>query len=390
MNRIYLLLFFALCTCTATATSYTVNFKSSSGDRVQITTETNVADLCASDKDHISSVSEVNNVYQTADGILFDGTSGEASLELALNRNGQKNAISYVLEVVPYSGEDAAVSVNSMEQTITKHTTELKFRFSQPTKEGSLMIATKNNARFCLKSLTVDYVISNEIAFQDKNYTIDFGETFEAPILFKGVNIKDVKYTSSSKYVAEVDAATGAITVVAPGSAVITASATDPNNTSASVSASYTLNVLPKVVADGEDVTVLWNFYNVEPTIHNKTVTDVPITNLHGELFGVWYIDGEFQKKGVLERTGTYENRAIVFGESGDSSETSIRLEGKNLIADVSQPINLIVADLNGRSIFSGELKESAVIPLANVTSPFVVVRYICNERAYTKKFIIK
>ena len=101
MNRIYLLLFFALCTCTATATSYTVNFKSSSGDRVQITTETDVADLCASDKDYISSVSEVNNVYQTADGILFDGTSGEASLELALNRNGQKNAISYVLEVVP-------------------------------------------------------------------------------------------------------------------------------------------------------------------------------------------------------------------------------------------------------------------------------------------------
>lgn len=192
MNRIYLLLFFALCTCTATATSYTVNFKSSSGDRVQITTETNVADLCASDKDYISSVSEVNNVYQTADGILFDGTSGEASLELALNRNGQKNAISYVLEVVPYSGEDAAVSVNSMEQTITKPTTELKFRFSQSTKEGSLMIATKNNARFCLKSLTVDYVISNEIAFQDKNYAIDFGETFEAPILFKGVNIKDV------------------------------------------------------------------------------------------------------------------------------------------------------------------------------------------------------
>ena len=76
--------------------------------------------------------------------------------------------------------------------------------------------------------------------------------------------------------------------------------------------------------------------------------------------------------------------------EDVETSETSIRLEGKNLIADVSQPINLIVADLNGRSIFSGELKESAVIPLANVTSPFVVVRYICNERAYTKKFIIK
>ena len=107
--------------------------------------------------------------------------------------------------------------------------------------------------------------------------------------------------------------------------------------------------------------------------------------------------DNQSHKDGKVFCTNDYMNPEDIQKileqapvEDVETSETSIRLEGKNLIADVSQPINLIVADLNGRSIFSGELKESAVIPLANVTSPFVVVRYICNERAYTKKFIIK
>ena len=127
-------------------------------------------------------------------------------------------------------------------------------------------------------------------------------------------------------------------------------------------------------------------------------VVDVSLTHIRwGCYFKVeGYIDN-FYSDGKIFCTNDYMNPEDIQKileqapvEDVETSESSIRLEGKNLVADVSHPVNLIVADLNGRNIFSGELKESTIIPLDHVTSPFVVVRYTINDQVYTKKFIVR
>lgn len=87
------------------------------------------------------------------------------------------------------------------------------------------------------------------LSFPEKSYTINFGDAFTAPALTKATDAA-ATYTSSVPAVAEVDPATGAVTVKAYGTTVITA------NTPATASyrpgeASYTLEVLnPEITVD--------------------------------------------------------------------------------------------------------------------------------------------
>lgn len=87
------------------------------------------------------------------------------------------------------------------------------------------------------------------LSFPEKSYTINFGDAFTAPALTKATDAA-ATYTSSVPAVAEVDPATGAVTVKAYGTTVITA------NTPATASyrpgeAYYTLEVLnPEITVD--------------------------------------------------------------------------------------------------------------------------------------------
>lgn len=98
------------------------------------------------------------------------------------------------------------------------------------------------------------------LSFPKASYTVTVGETFEAPALSKQTDAAPV-YSSSKPEVATVDAATGAVTIVAEGTTTITAKTAETEDFQAG-EASYTLKVqapvtnitatLAKTVADGK------------------------------------------------------------------------------------------------------------------------------------------
>ena len=96
--------------------------------------------------------------------------------------------------------------------------------------------------------------IQRDLKFSSNLVTLALGDEFTAPTL-TGSKIDDVTYTSSDTAVAEVEASTGAVTIVGVGDAVITATA--PKTTEyAAGSASYNITVSEAgsdVVAGGRD-----------------------------------------------------------------------------------------------------------------------------------------
>lgn len=81
------------------------------------------------------------------------------------------------------------------------------------------------------------------LEFDSENAIAHMGETFTPPT-FSKVTTADAVFTSSDEAVATVDATTGAVTLVAPGETVITAT-TQANSEFKAGTASYTLTVYP-------------------------------------------------------------------------------------------------------------------------------------------------
>lgn len=87
-----------------------------------------------------------------------------------------------------------------------------------------------------------------QLAFSETEVTATIGEAFTAPTLTKETTA-DVTYSSDNEEVATVDAQTGAVTIVAVGTAKITAQA-EENDEFASGSASYTITVKNPVLTE--------------------------------------------------------------------------------------------------------------------------------------------
>ncbi len=87
-----------------------------------------------------------------------------------------------------------------------------------------------------------------QLAFSETEVTATMGEAFTAPTLTKETTA-DVTYSSDNEEVATVDAQTGAVTIVAVGTAKITAQA-EENDEFASGSASYTITVKNPVLTE--------------------------------------------------------------------------------------------------------------------------------------------
>ena len=96
-----------------------------------------------------------------------------------------------------------------------------------------------------------------EIKFPEASYTIDEGASFTAPEPTKATTAA-LAYTSSNRGVATVDETTGAVTIVAPGTTTITATA-KANTEFKEGEASYTLTVLKVVNSIAETMAVTDN-----------------------------------------------------------------------------------------------------------------------------------
>lgn len=122
-------------------------------------------------------------------------------------------------------------------------TTDNNYTYSDKTGtwEGSatsvVFTASSAQVRMTKIEVTIDEVGST-FAFSKESYEATIGESFIAPDLTNTYG-GDVTYSSSNENVAKVDAATGAVTLVAVGTTVITATLASD----ATVTASYTLTV---------------------------------------------------------------------------------------------------------------------------------------------------
>ncbi len=119
------------------------------------------------------------------------------------------------------------------------------------------------------------------LSFPEATYTIKLGDEFTAPELTKATDAAP-KYTSSKEEVATVDAATGAVTVLAVGTTTITATV-DETATFKAGSASYTLVV--------EDPNTFW-----APDCKDTTNPEFTFETISGD-FEPWTTDTRYGLK---------------------------------------------------------------------------------------------
>lgn len=111
------------------------------------------------------------------------------------------------------------------------------------------------------------------LSFPEATYTINLGESFTAPVLSK-VTPAAATYASSNTAVADVDAATGAVTVNTYGSVVITATTAATSEYLAG-EASYTLIVLNPAITKDAPLTVAQALAVCENAPHNVFVKGI-------------------------------------------------------------------------------------------------------------------
>lgn len=166
----------------------------------------------------------------------------------------------------------------------------------------------KSNAG--VSKITVTYKASDApekkapgLEFSVKEATATLGAEFTAPSLTQATTAA-ITYSSSDEKVATVDAATGAVTVLALGTTEITATAAE-NDEYAAGSAKYTLTVIPPVL----DVVSEPYFEPFESGLGSFTIDDASL----GEgLSYVWKIDTSYK----CAKASAYVNKTNIASES--------------------------------------------------------------------------
>lgn len=135
------------------------------------------------------------------------------------------------------NGEPVTINGNSATVTINTHTT---------------IKATATNDYGTSEEVTAEYTINQEssaLSYNPTEYTITIGDDFTAPEVNKPADYNGtITYSSDNTDVAEVDAATGEVTIKAVGEANITASGTETEHYAAAT-ASYKITVNKKTSA---------------------------------------------------------------------------------------------------------------------------------------------
>ncbi len=151
-----------------------------------------------------------------------------------------------------------------------------------------------------------------ELSFPEATYTVKLGEAFTAPALSKMTDADPV-YESSNAEVATVDAATGAVTILAVGSTTITATVAETDGF-LSGSAKYTLVV--------EDPNTFW-----APDCKDKANTEFTFEALVGE-FQPWAVDDRYGLKASAYSGGA--------ANASDAVAASPMLDFTNYIAPMT------------------------------------------------------
>lgn len=76
--------------------------------------------------------------------------------------------------------------------------------------------------------------------------------------------------------------------------------------------------------------------------------------------------------------------------ENVDIDDIKLYIEDKQLYVYTSEILSLSAFDMSGRQIFNGNIHQSMVIPLNNIISPFIIVKYSTSDTIKVKKMLVK
>ena len=216
----------------------------------------------------------------------------------------------YKLESVTFTTGSGDKAFNSASTASNGTFTVSSAKWTAPTDESVLSTTitqggTSGHVRIMTTTIVYSETGGDELApaglsFPEASYTVLLNEAFTAPALTKTTDAA-ATYTSSNEEVATVDAATGAVTILAAGTTVIKAT-TPKTATYYAGEASYTLNV---VSAYGS----IADFYTVGEK--NSGVINFPLV--------VAYQSGSSTY--AYDATGNY---TLIFGSIGDRERGDI------------------------------------------------------------------
>lgn len=135
-----------------------------------------------------------------------------------------------------------------------------------------------------------------EMSFPKATYTVKFGDAFNAPKVNKATDAEPV-YSSDKEAVATVDPATGDVTIVGVGTAIITATCAETEDFYAGT-AKYTLVV--------EDPNTFW-----APNCKDKTNSEFTFVAVSGD-FQPWSVDDRYGLKASAFKSGAANASDVV------------------------------------------------------------------------------
>jgi hypothetical protein len=245
-------------TTNALSASYTLVFKTGSGDGSSVSTSTDASTLFSSGGDKVTGkIASASNVYNAGkDGVKLGTSSGAGTLKVTLAEKIKITKI--VINSKLYNANKASkLRVNGAEQQdLTADFANYTFTFDGTKEYNYLEI---KSTKYCwVSSIEVSYSsgdpIEPTISFPEGSYNATLGTTFSAPTLSNNSD-GTLTYSSSNTDVATVTDA-GVVTMKACGSTKITANVAASDDYKEG-SAFYTLNVnavvAPIITFDGTE-----------------------------------------------------------------------------------------------------------------------------------------
>lgn len=103
------------------------------------------------------------------------------------------------------------------------------------------------------------------------------------------------------------------------------------------------------------------------------------------DVYSSIYSTNDYMNKDDLE---ALINSASV--EDIHSDDISLQINNKRLHIAADEVVYLSIYDLYGKQIFSGNIEHAAEIPLDDVVSPFIIVKYSTSNISKTQKLLVK
>lgn len=258
MKKLLLSLAVVLGSLTMSAAETTVDFGTADG--LPTTESTTATDLTLNNIE-FSFVNCKKGTYSSQSYIQISGksyTTG-AYMTFTLTEKCEKVVLhtgsnaSTNVTVTLYAGETALVSDKKLDNKDSDFTFDIPAANQAPGTVYKLVTTNKYNAQITKMVFTTASTgvtkKSADLSFgETTTYTIEMGEAFTAPTLTKATTAA-VTYSSSEPTVAEVDAASGAVTVKGTGTTKIKATAAE-NDEYYGGTAEYTLNVIKTAKVD--------------------------------------------------------------------------------------------------------------------------------------------